>query len=379
MRGVVRTARNVVTRPVASDLALAGILAAACVVGVGFLDPSSAVDRQVDGSARVLVGLGGLAVAFRRRAPLATLAVSAVLTSAYLLAGYPYGPVFLPFMVAVYSAARYRPLRSSAPLAVGALVLLLTHLATHGAALPGALGLVPGTAWVAVPFAVGVTARANREAADRDRAETLRRHVTDERLRVAREVHDVVGHGLVAIRMQADLALHLLARRPEQAEKSLRAISTTSGEALDELRATLAEVRQDGASNPPGLDRLDELRARLADAGLDVQLTVTGTPAELPAPVGLAGYRVVQESLTNVLRHGTARRADVAIGYRNGELEITVANPIPRASAGEPAPGHGIAGMRHRVAALGGRLSAGPTDDGEFLVRAAIPTGGGSR
>ena len=365
-----------VVRPPAGDLALAGALAAVCGLVVGFVDASSAVDRPVDALARVLVGLGGLAVAFRRQAPLATLAVSAVLTSTYLLVGYPYGPVFLPFMVAVYSAARYRPLRSSAPVATGALVLLLAHLATHGAALPGAFGLVPATAWVAVPFAVGVTARAHREAADRDRAETLRRHVTDERLRVAREVHDVVGHGLVAIRMQADLALHLLARRPEQAEKSLRAISRTSGEALDELRATLAEVRQDGASAPPGLDRLDELRARMADAGLDVRLAVTGTPTGLSVPVGLAGYRVVQESLTNVLRHGTARRADVTVVHRGGELEITVANPIPRSPAGEPLPGHGIAGMRHRVTSLGGRFSAGPTDDGEFLVRAAIPTGG---
>jgi signal transduction histidine kinase len=354
------------------DGVLAVLLAALGVVSTVFLDRNTGVDRPVDALALTLVAAAGLALTARRRLPVVTLAVVSVLTSTYLVLGYPYGPFLLSFVVAVYTVASRLPLTRSAPAALAALLVLVAHVFFHPGALPGYLGLIPGTGWAVVPFAVGVAVRQTRRAAERDRAEAVRERVYDERLRVAREVHDVVGHGLAAIKMQADIALHLLARKPEQATVALNAISRTSTEALAELRATLAVVR----SAEPGLDALDDLRQRMCDAGVQVSLETTGPTPDLPAAVGHAGYRVVQESLTNVLRHSKSRVATVQVGYPAGAVRIAVSNPLPPGEASPAGPaGFGIAGMRDRVTALGGEFTAGPTPDGRFEVRARIPTG----
>ena len=371
----------------AGDAAIALVVAVVGVAGTLALDVSRGEDRPVDALALALVLAAALALVPRRRWPLPVFAAVAVLTAVYLAFGYPYGPIFLAFVIAAYTVARHRPLSRSVPASAAALAILLVHLFTHPTALPGLLGLGPVTAWVVVPFAIGVTVRLSREAAARARAEAVRQRVDAERLRVAQEVHDVVGHGLAAIKMQADVALHVLARRPEQAEIALNAISRTSTEALDELRATLAVVRRDRAagdpdearSPAPGLYRLEELRQRMGRAGLRVALDVSGEPGELPAAVQLAGYRVVQESLTNVLRHGDTKRGDtkvasVSVHHEEAAVRIVVSNPI----SGLPGRdgGLGIPGMRERVTALGGQFSAGPTADGRFEVSARIPTGG---
>jgi signal transduction histidine kinase len=186
-------------------------------------------------------------------------------------------------------------------------------------------------------------------------------------------VHDVVGHGLAAINMQAEIALHLLHRKPEQAEAALTAISRTSKQGLDELRATLTAVRGDAGRAPmPGHGELPALRDRLAHAGLPVSLTIEGEPdGPLPGAVDLAAYRIVQEALTNVLRHAGATSAEVAITYAPGALELEVTD---RGLGGVPSgPGSGIAGMRERAAALGGELTAGPRPGGGFRVHAALP------
>lgn len=362
------------TRPPLVDIALAVALGAFGVIGLPFTDDSAVLDRHVDAGAYVLVVLNALTLVYRRRGPLATLVVSTVLTTTFLALAYPYGPIFFPFLVAGYTAARYlRPQRST-PAAAAALLVLLSHLFTNEASLPGLLGLIPATAWVVVPFALGLSRRLYVESLERERAEAVRQRVGDERLRVAQEVHDVVGHGLAAIKMQADLALHLLARKPEQAEASLTAISRTSSEALDELRATLAVVRHpdpDTRSPSPGLGRLEDLRQRMAEAGVDVRLDTSGAPRDLSTAADLAGYRVVQESLTNVLKHSEAKVADVRVGYETDAVVIIVSNPAPLALDGQG--GLGIAGMRERVTSLGGEFSAGPTTDGRFEVRAAIP------
>lgn len=363
------------SRPPLGDIALAIALMAIGVIGLPFTGDSSVVDRQVDAVAYLLVVLNALTPVYRRRWPLATLVASTVLTTTFLTLSYPYGPIFFPFLVAVYTAARYLWPQRSAPAAAGSLLLLLTHLFTNDAALPGLLGLIPATAWVVVPYALGVSRRLYVESLERERAEAVRQRVDDERLRVAQEVHDVVGHGLAAIKMQADLALHLLARKPEQAETSLTAISRTSSEALDELRATLAVVRRtepDIRAPAPGLDRLDDLRQRMGEAGVDVRLDTSGAPRDLSSAANLAGYRVLQESLTNVLKHSDAKVAEVRIGYETDTVVITVSNPAPPARDGQN--GLGIPGMRERVSSLGGEFSAGRTPDGRFEVRAAIPT-----
>ena len=166
------------------------------------------------------VVVAALAVTVRRRWPLPTLAVVAAATTAYLMLGQPYGPILLSFFVAVYTVAAHLPVRVAAVAGAVVLAALLAHVLV-GVRPPGPVGLMPVAAWVVVPFAVGVTVRLSREAAARNRTDEARRLADAERLRVAREVHDVVGHGLAAIHLQAEVALHLLARRPEQAEAAL--------------------------------------------------------------------------------------------------------------------------------------------------------------
>jgi signal transduction histidine kinase len=320
-----------------------------------------------------------LILVVRRRWPAGVLVASAALISTYLILGYVYGPIFFSFLLAVYTLARHLPPARSLPFAFAALAILLLHLlGDNKDSLPGAYGLIPASAWVVVPFAVGVAVRVSRESAARARAETIRRHVDDERLRVAQEVHDIVGHGLAAIKMQADIALHLLERKPGQARPALEAISRTSSSALDELRATLAAVRhEDGERSPAlGLVKLEELAARMREAGLEVEVTTVGQPRELAAIVDLTGYRIVQESLTNVLRHSGSGVATVSLEYGPETLRVTVRNQVLTTTAGGQGGGLGIPGMRERVHALGGRFSAGPRDGGLFEVTAELPTGG---
>lgn len=365
-----------VTRSQAADALLTVAVAVIGIGGTLAADRFTEVDRPVDGLALALIVLAALVLAVRRRWPLVSLSAVA-LVSAYLVIGYPYGPITLSLLVSVYSVARYLPLRTSAPASLAALVVLLTHLFTNDASLPGVLGVIPGSAWVVVPYAVGAMVRVQRESVVRSREESVRQRVYQERLRVAQEVHDVVGHGLAAIKMQADIALHVLAKKPEQAEVALTAISRTSATALEELRATLAVVRQedDTRSPAPGLDRLTELRCRMSEAGVEVRVETTGDARPLPAAVDLAGYRIVQESLTNVLRHSEAKVATVGIDYQTDALVITIANPVSGTWT-ENGDGLGIPGMRERVRALGGTFSAAPTPEGRFEVRADIPTGG---
>jgi signal transduction histidine kinase len=253
-----------------------------------------------------------------------------------------------------------------------ALVALALHVVVPPDGNPGLTGLLPSTAFVAVPFAVGVT----RASAARSRADRARKLADDERLRVAQEVHDVVGHGLAAIHMQAEIALHLLARKPEQAETALTAISRTSKSALDELKVTLAVLRHGEDRAPaPGVAQLPDLRDRLAHAGLPVRLSVSGEAAGTPVPVvvDLAAYRVVQESLTNVLRHAGTATAEVVVDRRPDALVVTVTDTGRGGTV--TWGGTGLAGMRELVTALGGTFAAGPRTGGGFEVRASLPLG----
>ncbi|MET7750945.1 histidine kinase [Micromonospora sp. NPDC005367] len=362
-------------RKIAGDLLLALALLVVGLVGTGPAGAEQSV--TVDGSAYVPVVAAALALAVRRRWPFATLAVTVLSVAAYLVLGYPYGPILLPLLVAVYSVAAHRPLRPAAIGAAATLVLLAVHVFVGSGTL-GVLGLMPAVAWVVVPFAVGTTVRLGRESAARARAEEARRLADGERLRVAQEVHDVVGHGLAAIHMQAEIALHLLEKRPEQAQTALAAISGTSKEALDELRVTLAVVRRgDGPAErapAPGLGQVPALRDRMAGAGLPVTVQIDGEPRALPVAVDLAAYRVVQESLTNVLRHAGPATAAVRIRYAPTEVEVEVTDTGRGVAEGGPATtGSGLAGMRERVTALGGSFAAGPAAGGGFRVHARLP------
>jgi len=231
-------------------------------------------------------------------------------------------------------------------------------------------------AWVAGPLAIGVTVRVGREQVVQNRRDEARRQADAERLRVAQEVHDVVGHGLAAIMMQADVALHVLPRQPEQAEVALTAISRTSRESLDELRATLGAVRRgdvDDRAPAPGLARLDALVDRTRAVGVPVSVDVTGPLASLPTAVDLAAYRIIQESLTNVLRHAGTATATVSIALTGDDLRVSVSDTGRGGSPGPARDGHGLAGMRERASALGGTLTAGPRPEGGFAVTATLP------
>ncbi|WP_435204436.1 sensor histidine kinase [Micromonospora sp. bgisy143] len=385
-------------RNAVADAVLALVLLGFGQLATGLAGQNQPGSRPVDGLCRVLLVVATLALAGRRYAPVATLVVVTVATSTYLVLGYPYGPILLAFLVAVYTVAVRLPVRPAAFAAGGAFVVLLAHVFVSRGPAPGWTGVLPASAWVVVPFAVGVVVRVSREAAARtraeearERAEQARRQADEERLRIAQEVHDVVGHGLAAISMQAEIALHLLPKRPEQAEVALTAISRSSREALDELRVTLGAVRRGAEREPvPGLARLPALCERLAGAGLVVDLRLVGDPREVPAAVDLAAYRVVQEALTNVLRHAGVARAEVTVGYRADELTVEVTDrgvgadgrfdaaddldvTAGRSGGYGQAGGHGLAGMRERVTALGGQLTVGPGPAGGFRVRARLP------
>jgi signal transduction histidine kinase len=366
----------------ARDILVPGVLVALGLVSAPFLAETSTVDRNLDPAGIALIVAVGAATVLRRRWPVATLGLVATGTSAYLTVAYPYGPVMFSLAVAVYAVARAVRLVPAALSSLGALALLFVHLLTNPAALPGAAGLLPALAWITIPFTLGSARRLVAGAGARERAESDRRLLDAERLRLAQEVHDVVGHGLAAIQMQADIALHLRRTRPAQAGEALEAISRASAEALAELRTTLAAIAprdhapEECRAPTPGLARLADLVARVEGAGVTVDATVTGDPRPLPPSVDLAAYRVLQESLTNVVKHSAHPRATVEVGYRPGVVRLRVAN---QDLAAGPDPGHvdgfGIAGMRRRVAHLGGRLSAGHAADGaRFEVRATIPT-----
>ncbi|MPZ27720.1 MAG: sensor histidine kinase [Micromonosporaceae bacterium] len=384
-----------------------------------------APDRTpIDGFGVALIAVAALPLAVRRRWPAVTLGVTTVATSLYLMLGYPFGVMLVAVAVATYTVAARLPLRTGAAVAGAALLVLLLHLVIPlggGEPFDDPFGVLPGAAWIVVPFAIGTMVRGAREVAARARAEQVRQVADQERLRVAQEVHDVVGHGLAAINMQAEIALHLLPSRPEQAEPALTTISRTSKQALDELRATLNVVRQDDRRTPEaGLSRLADLVGRMSGTGVAVTVRVTGVRRDLPVAVDLAAYRVVQESLTNVLRHaGGGSAVTVRLGYLPEALEVEVTDTGPEARPADPdrdagrdaepggdpgrlvattssaaataaaataaaaaaaaAPGsgsgggHGIAGMRARVAALGGRFEAGRSTGGGFRVYAWLP------
>jgi signal transduction histidine kinase len=186
---------------------------------------------------------------------------------------------------------------------------------------------------------------------------------------MAQEVHDIVGHGLAAIKMQADIALHVLAKQPEIARPTLEAVSSTSAAALDELRTTLRMLRSAAQASTPGLADLDALYQRMRGAGLRIR--TTGTPGTLSPENELVAYRTIQESLTNVLKHAYPKEADIVLTSEPGALRIRVTSAFTEMAP--PGGGLGLAGMRDRVAALGGRLTAGPQPGAVFVVDAWLP------
>jgi signal transduction histidine kinase len=346
-------------------------------------------------AALVLVGLACLVTAWRRRWPVTVLGVSVAAASAYTLFGYLNGAVLVAPMIAVYTVASLTDLRRAVAYGLGTLAVLGSASVAVNPLGPFGGGVVILPFMTAAVVIAGI-AVANRRAyveSIRDRAEQdARRRVDEERLRIARELHDVVAHTMATINVQAGVAAHVLSTRPETVAESLQAIKAASKEGLRELRAILNVLRQADDADPtqpaPGTAQLETLITGARRAGLDTTLTVAGEPVPLPAAVDLAAYRIVQESLTNAIRHAGPATAAVSLGYEHDELRIEVTdtgrgpdnsspdNSGPDNSGPDSNGGHGLAGMRERAATVGGSLETGPGPVGGFRVTARLPFSG---
>jgi signal transduction histidine kinase len=368
-------------RPLVTDTLFAVVLAVLVVFTSNAAAGGQTGVHRVDAGGVLLVVAGAAALVVRRRWPGLTLAVTLVTTLLFLAFGNPYGPVFLLVGIAMYSVAVWRGIRYTKVAAAVTVVVHIVWAVWLENDPEGPLTAILGsTAWIAGAAGSGVAVRARREALTRGLAEARRQAGYEERLRIAQEVHDVVGHGLAVISMNAGAALHVLSKPgpvpPEPLERARRAIRQASNGALDELRATLATFT--GTLGAPvaatGLGAVPGLVAATDVDGLVVRLEVDGTPPEVPALVDLAGYRIVQEALANVVRHADARHAAVTITYGPDAVAITVTDDGRRATAAAgTAGGTGLASMGERARAVGGTFVAGPRAEGGFEVRAALP------
>ncbi len=358
-------------------------------VGSGFAGHNQAHGRvPLDSVGRALLVIGGVLLLFRHRYPRTVALGTAAATAAYLVAGYPYGPVFLTLALGAFAAilAGHRAVAWCALGGVWAVHLLAAHWLypwlppPHDGPAPWDQEIVV-TVWVVAVVALSELVRVRREQLAKARAERAaaeRRRADEERLRIARELHDVLAHSISVINVQAGVGLALLDSDPEQARTALTTIKAASKEALGEVRQVLATLRTPGdapRSPAPGLDRLPELVEQARSAGLAVDVTTEGTPAPLAPGTDLAAFRIVQEALTNIVRHSGSRTARVLLRHTRAALEIRVDDDGP-ATTGADGPaggGNGLAGMRERAAALGGTVEAGPRPDGGFRVRARIP------
>jgi signal transduction histidine kinase len=338
----------------------------------------------------------------RRRWPVAVLAVTFAATTLHAALAPDAVNSTLGFLFALFTVAELRDRRTSVAAALVAAALVGILIATR-ATLPAALSsLVQTELAVLVTWVLGTWARDRRrrletaeERADRlerERDELDRRAVAEERERIARELHDVVTHHVSVIVIQAGAAERALDRRPADARMAIQAIDATGRQALADMRrmlGILGRATAGSASGPgegsaedlapmPGLDRLGELLEQVRAAGTPVELSVTGERRPLDPGIELSAYRIIQEALTNAMRHAPGARAHVAVGYRPAALEIEVDDDGAQArpANGPPVrPGHGLIGMRERVAVFGGEFSAGPTSRG-FRVRATLPLRG---
>jgi signal transduction histidine kinase len=342
------------------------------------------------GAGYLLVAVACLALAWRRRHPVAVLAVSTAAVAAYSLLGYVNGAALVAPVLALYAVASQVSVRRALVAAVATLAVLMTVTAARnpfGHISGGGFDIIPFMVAAALFAGIAVANRMAYVASIKDRAEQdAQRRIDEERLRIARELHDVVAHTMATINVQAGVAVHVLPTRPEAAADALQAIKTASKEGLRELRAILNVLRQADDADPtqpaPGTAQLDALIAGACRAGLETRLTVTGEPVPLPAAVDLAAYRIVQESLTNAIRHAGPATAEVSLCYGEGELRISVADtgrgPAPGNGGSPGSGGHGLAGMRERAATVGGTLETGPRPGGGYRVAARLPMAGRS-
>jgi signal transduction histidine kinase len=338
----------------------------------------------------VLIGFSFLPLALRRRYPASVLMITTVAAALYEAMPNPPSFTVMGVLIALYTVATLKDRRRLLVLgAVSIAIILLASLPAPTSELFWAEG-VRNLAVMLVAALLGDATR-NRRAyiaeverraaeAERTREEDARRRVDEERLRIARELHDVTAHSLAVIAVQSGVASHVLDSKPEEARRALIAIREVSRGSLQELRAMLGVLCGSEDGDAPlaptaGLERLDELVRPLQESGLTVEVTTEGDTTGIPALVDASAYRIVQEALTNVLRHAGSAHVVITVLSEPEALTVEVTDDGP--SAVPFAEGHGIVGMRERVAALGGTFEAGPRAGGGWRVFARMPVNGG--
>ncbi len=328
------------------------------------------VTRPAEGGAWPLASwlpvlLSALPVAVRRRWPASCLLLSAIGVGLYGLAetapAQPiwYGPLICMYAVAYQSSRLIR----IASLAITALGMLLTIGSLH----PAVREL---STWSAA-YALGALTRARKDtalAAERQAAELA---AARERARIAQDLHDILGHAFSLMVVQAEAGAAVARTDPDRAERAFDAISTTGRDAMTQLRTTVGALREAGRTPQPTLADLPELLRQVEDAGLAARLAEHGPRRPVPAQVQLAAYRLVQEAITNVVKHAGATSVEVVLDWRPGELAVTVTDD-GRGPDARPAGGHGLTGIAERVAAAGGRVAHGPAPAGGFRVEAVF-------
>jgi signal transduction histidine kinase len=392
MRGLGHLRRAARLHPRAADLAIASVVYAATLITTLTGPPRWRGPVSVLGLLAAGVACGALVA--RRRWPYPVLVVSAAAAEAYLAAhgGHNGTLVLAAPLIALYTVADTTDRRRAlvvggcAVFALGAVHVLIKPASWAGAenialAALGGLAVAAGDASRnRRAYLAEVEERARRAEHERDLR--TRRRITEERLRIARDLHDALGHHLALINVQAGVTAYILDDQSAPVTQALTNIRQASRSALGELRDTIGLLREPGEQVAPvdptvGLAGLDDLVASFRRCGLRVDLTVDGTVRDLAPSADLTAYRVVQESLTNVCKHAGPADARLLLDYRPTELRVTVDDngrgPARDAAAGS---GHGIVGMRERALAVGGTLLAGPRPGGGFRVRATLPVGG---
>ena len=378
-------------RPGVRDLLVAAVVLTVGLAGILVAPPDQPDFRDRDVVAVLLTVCQAWPLLFRRHRPAEVLAIVWSATVVFLALRYP--PVtsaYAGIAVATYAAASYRSAERERPVRVVSAVLAvaLAAVAVDYGFRPAealVLLLLLLTAWV-----MGDRARTRRsylaaleersQLRERERELDVEAAAAAERTRIARELHDVIAHGVSVIVLHARGAREVLQRDPEATRSSLELIERTGREALDELRVVLGALRGDSRADAlepqQGLDHLETLVRRTEAAGLAVEVTVEGAVSRLPSAVDLAAYRIVQEALANTMKHSTATRAAVALRYEDGHLVVQVTDDGEPHEQAVPGSGHGLLGMRERVATLDGRIETGPREGGGFEVLAVLPAGG---
>jgi signal transduction histidine kinase len=380
-RGVLTLARE---HPVATDRVLTAVLTAVSVAGLWLVSWSKTAQYRAPDAGGVLLTLAIVVpLLWRRQRPGLVLVISGTALLGYNAAGYPSGVAWLACYWAVYSLAVHRRRRDAyLPLAVWvAEILALLALPARGSNTAQTALIFLGV--TAVVWLRGDAVRTGAVEAERERQMRARQAVADERTRIARELHDVVSQALGVIVMQAGGAGSVPVLEEREAKAVLATIEQTGRQAFAEMRRLVGVLRDDGEAAvlapQPTIGEIPALLARLASAGLDVDLEIEGARGEAPAGVELSAYRIVQEALTNTLKHSGAGHATVRLSWSQDHLDVEVSDDGPAAGAAvapqvrADSGGKGLVGMRERVMLFGGELEAGPSPNGGYRVAARLP------